>query len=129
MSYSSCLSFDHVASSNSVIFLYYQIATNPKCNPKTWASYSKICCTDDANEPCGLGEGDCDTDEECAGDLVCGTNNCLPMGSGLKTRSDCCELPVIKGMFLSVVEEGNYFQLAKIMIRLTWNYLHFYRIW
>jgi len=71
--------------------------TNPKCNPKTWASYSKTCCTDDANEPCGLGEGDCDTDDECAGDLVCGENNCLRMGSGFKKGSDCCELPTIKG--------------------------------
>ena len=32
------------------------------------------CCTSD--NPCNLGEGDCDTDEHCIGDLVCGTNNC-----------------------------------------------------
>ena len=96
-----------------MIFLYYQIATNPKCNPKTWASYSKTCCTDDANEPCGLGEGDCDTDDECAGDLVCGTNNCLRMGSGFKKGSDCCELPTIKGiLLLNAVQRrsrNNYF--------------------
>ena len=97
-----------MSSKVTLSFLIFQTATNPKCNPKTWASYSKTCCTDDANEPCGLGEGDCDTDDECAGDLVCGENNCLRMGSGFKKGSDCCELPTIKGKVLSIVEESRY---------------------
>ena len=32
------------------------------------------CCTS-ANQ-CGIGEGDCDTDSECSGNLKCGTDNC-----------------------------------------------------
>ena len=31
------------------------------------------CCTDTG--PCGEWEGDCDGHHECAGDLVCGTDN------------------------------------------------------
>ncbi len=38
------------------------------------------CCTEEF--PCGLGDGDCDGDEECRGDLVCGTDNCPTMGLG-----------------------------------------------
>ena len=37
---------------------------------------------------CELGQGDCDHDNECAGDLVCGINNC---GSEfLWSKADCC---------------------------------------
>ena len=41
------------------------------------------CCTKD--NPCGKGDGDCDNDSECAGDLVCGRNNCKWGG-----YDDCC---------------------------------------
>ena len=44
------------------------------------------CCTSD--EPCGEGDGDCDNDSHCEGDLVCGTDNC-PWGDG----DDCCIPP------------------------------------
>ena len=46
-----------------------------------------------AGEPCPEGatgcsnDGDCDTDEDCIGDLVCGTNNCPEFGP----LHDCCE--------------------------------------
>ena len=36
--------------------------------------------------PCNNGEGDCDDDSECAGQLVCGTDNCENGPRGL----DCC---------------------------------------
>ena len=35
---------------------------------------SDNCCSNDY--PCSLGEGDCDSDEQCVLDLVCGSNNC-----------------------------------------------------
>lgn len=41
------------------------------------------CCT--ADKPCLKGEGDCDSDKHCAGNLKCGTNNC-PWGD----KDDCC---------------------------------------
>ena len=44
------------------------------------------CCS--AAAPCGVGEGDCDQHSHCAGDLVCGTDNC---GAGADSKLDCCE--------------------------------------
>ena len=58
---------------------------NPKCNPDTWSSYDSSCCT--AENPCGVGEGDCDTDNQCAGGLVCGVDNC---GPEFPSNYDCC---------------------------------------
>ena len=49
------------------------------------------CCT--KLNPCEHGEGDCDTDEQCAGSLKCGTNNCM-IGVGFsRDNFDCCEKP------------------------------------
>ena len=52
-----------------------------KCNP---AYNLGSCCTSSA--PCGEGQGDCDHDDQCAGDLVCGTDNCA---AGHRNM-DCC---------------------------------------
>jgi hypothetical protein len=41
------------------------------------------CCT--ALSPCGIDQGDCDSDDQCGLGLVCGSNNC-PWGGG----DDCC---------------------------------------
>ena len=43
------------------------------------------CCQPDSQ--CGLGEGDCDDDNDCSGALVCGTNNC----AAGRAELDCCE--------------------------------------
>jgi len=59
--------------------------------PLTWS-----CCTP-AN-PCGENQGDCDEDDDCAGDLVCGANMCnadfntLFDGAGFfpAGSADCC---------------------------------------
>ena len=45
------------------------------------------CC--DPSQPCGLGEGDCDDDDDCQGSLVCGSNNCDQ--SLFWSKADCCE--------------------------------------
>ena len=52
-----------------------------ECNPENddWT-----CCS--SSNPCYHGEGDCDSDDECAGNLICGTNNC---GTG-DSDMDCC---------------------------------------
>ena len=40
---------------------------------------------------CGVGEGDCDSDSECNGNLICGTDNCQSFDSGwLDSGFDCC---------------------------------------
>ncbi len=61
------------------------------------------CCTED--NQCGIGEGDCDSDDDCLGDLVCGDDNCaasdLPPGldpalfggNGFSGSDDCCTVP------------------------------------
>ena len=58
----------------------------------TWlGTGNKDCCK--GSQPCGKGEGDCDQDNDCAGSLVCGENNCgwgMDPGGNL---DDCCEEP------------------------------------
>ena len=45
------------------------------------------CCS--ASNPCGLGQGGCDNGAQCAGELVCGIDNC---GSEfLWGEADCCK--------------------------------------
>ena len=63
------------------------------------------CCGNDSgcSGHLGLGDGDCDSDDQCAGDLVCGQNNSgAPFRSTNRwssespktwdTTDDCCEL-------------------------------------
>jgi len=50
------------------------------------------CCT--SSNQCGVGEGDCDDDNDCQGDLVCGQNNCQRgVGGNFEGDDDCCENP------------------------------------
>ena len=44
------------------------------------------CCTNE--NPCGLNMGDCDLNDHCMNDLVCGIANC---GAGFPVNTDCCE--------------------------------------
>ena len=46
------------------------------------------CCTDE--HPCELGGGDCDTNTNCAGELVCGNNRCKEFNLSAKPNYDCC---------------------------------------
>ncbi len=49
------------------------------------------CCTEDV--PCGLGEGDCDSDRECGVGMACGSDNCHPVREGgFSASDDCCEM-------------------------------------
>ena len=40
-----------------------------------------------------LGEGDCDTDTDCAGTLVCGNDNCIDTNPDALIANDCCMSP------------------------------------
>jgi len=55
------------------------------CSDKCYGGSS--CCSEEY--PCGLGEGDCDSNSECRGDLRCGTNNCAN-GTTFADGDDCC---------------------------------------
>jgi len=48
------------------------------------------CCSN--SSPCGAGEGDCDNDDDCEGDLKCGEDNCNRAGySSFDSTDDCCQ--------------------------------------
>lgn len=60
------------------------------CRGEPGWSFSYSCCAEGGD--CGMGEGDCDNDGECRGNLVCGNNNCRDMnpGEGYPADADCC---------------------------------------
>ena len=41
-----------------------------------------------ATNQCDAGQGDCDSDTHCKGDLTCGSNNCTPP---FEEGCDCCK--------------------------------------
>ena len=58
----------------------------------------KRCCTPE--QPCQEGEGDCDGPGDggrndghagCAGQLICGSNNCRQFGAYYHPKDDCCQ--------------------------------------
>jgi hypothetical protein len=66
-------------------------ATTDVCVPKacTAALYSDTFCS--AACPCGKGGGDCDSDQDCLPELVCGTDNGPEFG--LPATTDVCVAP------------------------------------
>merc|ERR1712215_15853 len=48
-----------------------------------------------SNSPCGVFKGDCDSDEECAGPLSCGVDNCKQFDEGAHELADCCTFIII----------------------------------
>ena len=49
------------------------------------------CCGPEVTRICGEGEGDCHRDEDCAGTLQCGEDNCGQSGGLWDAEDDCCE--------------------------------------
>jgi len=52
------------------------------------------CCNRGKLNLCGIGEGDCNTDNDCSGVLMCGHNNCMKWrqpGGRWDEEDDCCE--------------------------------------
>ena len=62
------------------------------CEPRNDVRWQKEgneeCCSEEGRGLCKIGDGDCDRDSDCEGDLVCGRDNC-PWGD----RDDCCMEP------------------------------------
>ena len=59
------------------------------------------CCT--SQNPCGLNSGDCDLNDHCMNDLVCGIANC---GEGFPVNADCC---ITSGTFICTFALGSLF--------------------
>lgn len=69
-----------------------QIHGGEKPTPRCTGVYN--CC--DKETPCREGEGDCDSDDDCLGELLCGRDNCRTAkfasypGHTFMASSDCC---------------------------------------
>ena len=63
--------------------MIFEISANV-CNGIVGDAYT--CCT--SSNPCGVHQGDCDSDSECEDGLACGRDNCQ---SPFPSDSDCCE--------------------------------------
>ena len=60
------------------------------------------CCTQD--NPCGLGQGDCDINHDCTGGLVCGQDNCnIKEFPSFDSTDDCCMDPS-KYLYMNVLK-------------------------
>jgi len=61
------------------------------CCEKRYCYGGDNCCS---NGVCTWGQGDCDTDSDCADGLVCGNNNCRHMDGerlSFDATDDCCQ--------------------------------------
>ena len=58
---------------------------------KMYCRGGEQCCHRGHLGECGIGEGDCNDDIDCAGSLVCGKNNCGKTGGLWDPEDDCCE--------------------------------------
>ena len=76
------------------------------CNASNTENHS--CCT--SSYPCVTGEGDCDSDSQCAGNLVCGEDNCIHLDSDWSDPLfDCCTkgkniIQLLQAWFLMAVK-------------------------
>lgn len=64
------------------------VAKATKCTGGKKSGSARECCDTDEDGPCGIGEGDCDGDSECSGDLLCGKDNCDQ--DTFWSSADCC---------------------------------------
>ena len=60
--------------------------SSSRCASGTHAQIQECCGT---NNPCDEGQGDCDKDSECSGNLICGKNNCN-RSQFPSNKTDCC---------------------------------------
>ena len=70
------------------IDFFLLIESNSGCDGKLPGRDGEGCCT--TSNTCEIGEGDCDSDSECTGNLVCGTDNCLSIFGHSPSDFDCC---------------------------------------
>ena len=83
----NALGRNSITHSDTETFLLLPDPSFAGCNWSTEETWS--CCS--SSNPCGIFEGDCDGDEECAGNLACGTDNCPDF---FPVLADCCYVPL-----------------------------------
>ena len=59
----------------------------PTCTPTSESEYNSTCCTPD--EPCGILQGGCNSDDDCFDNLECIIDTCDTENNGTK----CCQAP------------------------------------
>ena len=69
------------------------------------------CCT--PSNQCDIREGDCDSDNDCRGNLKCGVNNC-PANRKFSSSDDCCYDPASGRRRWSVNDFSTYFNDTEI---------------
>ena len=65
------------------------IESNTGCDGKLPGRDGITCCT--TSNKCEIGEGHCDSDADCTGNLVCGKENCLSIFGHSPSDFDCCK--------------------------------------
>ena len=63
----------------------------PWCKGRNFPGGQECCESEDPEgSKCTEGQGDCDSDDGCAGNLVCGSNNCRNYHRDASPYDDCC---------------------------------------
>lgn len=71
------------------------------------------CCT--PGTPCDEGEGDCEENQDCKDDLVCGENNCKKFGDFFHVKDDCCVKPTPVKETPQFLSSGQIKQLSEVV--------------
>ena len=116
---------DHVANNSDHIDHNYvkinliadHVDNATRCTAINW---DLNCCT--FANPCGIGRGHCDSDDECYGDLKCGSDNCIGFGD---SGADCCMLVGIHDNALNIANNVEDIANVKVSSVLHSKYLFF----
>ena len=111
---------DHIDyNSFSIHLIAEHLDNDTRCTAINWY-YN--CCT--SANPCGIGQGDCDSDDGCFGDLKCGTNNCVGFGH----PADCCMLVGIHDNKLNIANNAADIANIKVSSVLHSKYFTFLKL-
>lgn len=89
-----------------------------RCASGTHSQIQECC---DTNNPCDEGQGDCDKDSECSGNLICGKNNCH-RSKFPSNKTDCCTS--IGAVLNQGSDDPNFFYNIWALYRPTYKAMH-----
>ena len=77
-----------------MIYFGLLVKGKPWCKGRNYPGGDECCdSSDQEGAQCVEGQGDCDQDQDCAADHVCGRDNCREYFSDAHPEDDCCEKP------------------------------------